>query len=168
MTLAFIFSDVGAGEWLMLLVVILVVMGPKRLPETARKFGHYYSKFRRAAESFKRQLLEMDTELTQAVADVEKEASDAFTVDDTAGDPAADSSDDGYGDYRPDSPYPGYDEDMNAPDYFSETADASVADNGADAPSGEARAQKTDAGADGAAGTSGEAPLPGSAPVQKA
>lgn len=77
MTLAFLFNDVGAGEWLVLLAVILVVVGPKRLPEVARKFGQYYSKFRRAAENFKRQLLDMDSEFSRAVQEVEQVAKDA-------------------------------------------------------------------------------------------
>ena len=85
---AFIFNDVGAGEWLVLLAVILIVVGPKRLPEVARKFGQYYARFRRAAENFKRQLLEMDTEFTRSVQEAQraaegaiKEAEDAFKVD---------------------------------------------------------------------------------------
>ena len=73
MTLAIIFESVGAGEWLVLLAVVLIVVGPKKLPATARKFGQHYAKFRRAAESFKRQLLEMDTEITNAVNEAEKE-----------------------------------------------------------------------------------------------
>lgn len=76
MTLAFLFDSVGFGEWMVLLVVILVVVGPKRLPATARKFGQYYAKFRRAAESFKRQLLDMDSELGQAVKDIDKVVAD--------------------------------------------------------------------------------------------
>ena len=63
MTLAIIFDSVGAGEWVILLAVLLVVMGPKRLPSTARKIGSWYSKFRRAADSFKRQLMDMDLEM---------------------------------------------------------------------------------------------------------
>ena len=77
MTLAILFESVGAGEWLVLLAVVLIVVGPKRLPATARKFGQHYAKFRRAAENFKRQLLEMDTEITNAVADAEKEVENA-------------------------------------------------------------------------------------------
>jgi len=77
MTLAIIFESVGAGEWLVLLAVLLVVVGPKRLPSTARKFGQYYSKFRRAAEGFKRQLLDMDTEITNAVREAENEVEQA-------------------------------------------------------------------------------------------
>ena len=56
----------------MLLAVVLVVVGPKRLPSAARTFGQYYAKFRRAAENFKRQLLDMDTEFTRAVQEVEE------------------------------------------------------------------------------------------------
>ena len=74
MTLAILFDSVGAGEWLVLLAVLLVVMGPKRLPSTARKIGSYYSKFRRAADSFKRQLMDMDLEMERELRKAEEEA----------------------------------------------------------------------------------------------
>ena len=73
MTLAIIFDSVGAGEWLVLLAVLLVVTGPQRLPSTARKIGSYYSKFRRAAESFKRQLMDMDLEMERELQKAEQE-----------------------------------------------------------------------------------------------
>lgn len=96
MTLAVIFDSIGFGEWFVLLAVVLIVVGPKRLPSAARTFGQYYSKFRRAAENFKRQLLDMDTEFTKAVQEVEKQPEDAFTVDSSKNDePAAASADDG-------------------------------------------------------------------------
>jgi sec-independent protein translocase protein TatB len=74
---ALIFDSVGAGEWIVLLAVILIVMGPKRLPSTLRTFGQYYAKFRRAAESFKRQLMDMDAEFQREVSKVEQEVDDA-------------------------------------------------------------------------------------------
>ena len=74
MTLAILFDSVGAGEWLVLLAVLLVVMGPKRLPSTARKIGACYSKFRRAAESFKRQIMDMDLEMERELRKAEEEA----------------------------------------------------------------------------------------------
>ena len=77
MAFALIFDSVGAGEWVVLLAVLLIVMGPKRLPSTLRTFGSYYAKFRRAAESFKRQLLEMDSEIQREVAKVEREVEEA-------------------------------------------------------------------------------------------
>ena len=82
MTLAFLFDSVGFGEWFVLLAVVLIVVGPKRLPSAARTLGQYYSKFRRAADNFKRQLMDMDTEFTQAAESVHKTADDAFTVAD--------------------------------------------------------------------------------------
>ena len=84
MTLAFVFDSVGAGEWLLLLAVLLVVMGPKRLPGVLRKFGSQYAKFRRAADSFKRQLMEMDTEFERAVNSAEREVEEAAKIPDIA------------------------------------------------------------------------------------
>ena len=74
MAFAFIFDSVGFGEWFVLLAVVLIVVGPKRLPATARKLGQYYSKFRRAAENFKRQLLDMDTEFDRFTREAEQSA----------------------------------------------------------------------------------------------
>ena len=82
MTLAILFDSVGAGEWLVLLAVLLVVMGPKRLPSTARKIGAYYSKFRRAAESFKRQLMDMDLEMERELRKAEQAAEDSVKIPD--------------------------------------------------------------------------------------
>ena len=85
MTLAILFDSVGAGEWLVLLAVLLVVMGPKRLPSTARKIGAYYSKFRRAAESFKRQLLDMDLEMERELRKAQEEVEAAAKLPDITG-----------------------------------------------------------------------------------
>lgn len=74
---AFIFDSVSFSEWAVLLVVFLIVMGPRKIPQTARTLGNYYSKLRRAAESFKRQLLDMETEFNKAAAEVEKEIDEA-------------------------------------------------------------------------------------------
>ncbi len=82
MAFAILFDSVGAGEWLVLLAVLLVVMGPKRLPATARAIGSYYSKFRRAAESFKRQLMDMDYEMEREVEKARREAEAAMTIPD--------------------------------------------------------------------------------------
>ena len=57
---AFIFGSAGAGEWIILFIVILIVVGPKRLPDVARKLGRMMEMFRRAADEFKRQIMTMD------------------------------------------------------------------------------------------------------------
>ena len=82
MTFAVLFDSVGFGEWFVLLAVVLIVVGPRRLPSTIRKIGRYYSKFRRAAESFKRQLLDMDNDFDHMIKDAEKNAERAFKIDD--------------------------------------------------------------------------------------
>jgi len=79
--LAFLFDSAGFGEWFVLLAVVLVVVGPKNLPSTARRLGQWYARFRRHAEAFKRQLMEMDAELTREAADATREATDFFRID---------------------------------------------------------------------------------------
>ena len=93
MALAIIFDSIGVGEWLVLLAVVLVVVGPKRLPATARTIGKHYAKFRRAADSFKRQLMEMDTEINRAVEEAQREAEAAVGVDDFTDDMMGDPMD---------------------------------------------------------------------------
>ena len=95
MTLAFIFDSVGFGEWFVLLAVVLVVVGPKRLPSAARKLGQYYSKFRRAAESFKRQLMDMDTEFDRFAREAEAQARAAADIPSDTPPPANPATDHG-------------------------------------------------------------------------
>ncbi len=73
MTFAFFLESVGGGEWLLLLAVILVVVGPKNLPSAARKIGQIMSQLRRAADEFKRQLMTMDEEVHRAVDEVKQD-----------------------------------------------------------------------------------------------
>ena len=80
MTLAVVFDSVGFGEWFVLLAVVLIVVGPRKLPSVARSLGQYYARFRRAADNFKRQLMDMDTEFDRAVAEAAKPVGDAFAV----------------------------------------------------------------------------------------
>ena len=102
MTFAFIFESVGIGEWIVLLAVLLVVVGPKNLPSTARKFGQYYSKVRRAADGFKRQLMEMDTEFNNVVQEAEKAVENEIKETDpdlTSPDPSEYGGIEDYADY---------------------------------------------------------------------
>ena len=121
MTFAFFLESVGGGEWLLLLAVILIVVGPKNLPSAARKIGQVMSQLRRAADEFKRQLMTMDQEVHKAVDDVKQdymnmgqEVNDAVVEDGTSASPSADdvsandtSSPDGADDAPP------YDEDSD-------------------------------------------------------
>ncbi len=81
MLLGFLFESAGAGEWLVLLAVVLVAVGPKRLPAVARELGRWYARFRRAAESFKRELMELDAQARRAASNAEQEAKDVFVIE---------------------------------------------------------------------------------------
>lgn len=54
-------------ETLVILVVAVVVLGPKRLPAAARKLGHWMGVLRRAGDEFKRQLMMMDQTVERSV-----------------------------------------------------------------------------------------------------
>ena len=97
MAFAFLFFDsVGGGEWLVLLAVVLIVVGPRNLPAAARKMGQILSQLRRAADEFKRQIMTMDQEMEKAVNDVKKDYIDvAEDVDKTVSEAASVGEGDG-------------------------------------------------------------------------
>ena len=98
MAFAFLFFDsVGGGEWLVLLAVVLIVVGPRNLPAAARKMGQILSQLRRAADEFKRQIMTMDQEMEKAVNDVKKDYIDvAEDVDKTVSEAASVGEGDGF------------------------------------------------------------------------
>lgn len=44
---------IGMQELLIILVIALIVLGPKRLPELARSLGRAFAEFRRASEEIR-------------------------------------------------------------------------------------------------------------------
>lgn len=50
----FVLEGLGTTELLAILVVALIIFGPRKLPELSRKLGKSISEFRRASEDFKR------------------------------------------------------------------------------------------------------------------
>lgn len=88
---AFVFDSVGGGEWLVLLAVILIVVGPKNLPSAARKMGQMMTKLRRAADEFKRQLMTMDEEMKKTADEIKRDYID-IPEDSSGGDRAVSES----------------------------------------------------------------------------
>lgn len=149
MTFGFVFESVAGTEWLVLLGVVLIVVGPKNLPSAARKLGQIMSTLRRAADEFKRQLMAMDQEVRQTVereinsaVETDSEA-DAQTQSETGADEVPDdvSGLDEAGDmadyYGDDNPYPGHE------GYYDETTYEDV--NEPSDPSSDETAVKPDA-----------------------
>ena len=144
MTFAFIFESIGGTEWLVLLGVVLIVVGPKNLPAAARKMGQIMSTLRRAADEFKRQVMAMDQEVSKAVNDVAADSTKSSeTTSSTEGSDASSGSDNGEDLYGDDNPYPGYEE------YYDETQyDGSAEDGGEESSESPADAKATDGAAE--------------------
>jgi TatA/E family protein of Tat protein translocase len=54
MLLLFVFEFLGTTELMVILVVALVLFGPRRLPELGRSLGKSLAEFKRATDDFKR------------------------------------------------------------------------------------------------------------------
>lgn len=50
----FVLEGLGTSELLVILVVALILLGPRRLPQMTRKFGKSLAEFKRTSEDFKR------------------------------------------------------------------------------------------------------------------
>ncbi len=58
-TIAFL-ESIGGGEILIIFVVILLLFGPKRLPEMARMLGRTSAQFQKAFQEFKDMLMKAE------------------------------------------------------------------------------------------------------------
>ena len=50
------FTTPGPSEWMLILIIVLVLFGAKKLPEFARGLGQSMSEFRKAREEFDKEL----------------------------------------------------------------------------------------------------------------
>lgn len=58
--LAFFSGPPGPGELIVVFLVILVLFGPKRLPQIARSIGKALDQLRRASQDFKDQIMRIE------------------------------------------------------------------------------------------------------------
>ncbi len=56
------FGRIGVPELLLILVVVLLIFGPKRLPEIGKSIGRGLREFRSASKDFQRSLDDDDSE----------------------------------------------------------------------------------------------------------
>jgi Tat protein translocase TatB subunit len=81
-TLLFL-ESIGTTELLLIIVVALVVFGPRRLPEIGRKIGKGMADFRRASDDFKR-TWEREVELERTTESARLNDGDAMVAADVA------------------------------------------------------------------------------------
>ena len=65
---------IGVPELLVILVVALIVLGPKRLPEVAKSLGKAFAEFRRATSDLSEELHEARASLEEDVRMAERQA----------------------------------------------------------------------------------------------
>jgi sec-independent protein translocase protein TatB len=78
----------GTNELLVILVVALMILGPRRLPQMSRKLGKSLADFKRASEDFKQTWeREVEMEFADQSASVERalESAQASILDETVG-----------------------------------------------------------------------------------
>ena len=169
---AFVFESVGSGEWLVLLAVVLIVVGPKNLPSAARKMGEIMSKLRRAADEFKRQLMTMDEEMKKTADEIKRDYIDI--PEDGSGTTSADSADIGasYGDpdYDPSGGTDeagGYPERYPGEEYADETPGGEASSDAVESPEAAPEVAASDAQAAETPATGAQAMEPLSATPEK-
>ena len=82
--------NVGAGELLVILLIALIVLGPDKLPETARKIGNVMGELRRMSSGFQNEMRSAMDEVTRAPLEtVKDEPEPGTTPQSKPDDPAA-------------------------------------------------------------------------------
>jgi Tat protein translocase TatB subunit len=87
--------NVGAGELLVILLIALIVLGPEKLPDTARKIGNVMGELRRMSSGFQEEMRSAMDDVTrpplEAVKDepVKDETADESEPKAKPDDPAA-------------------------------------------------------------------------------
>jgi len=54
------FGNIGMSELMLVLIVVLLLFGPKKLPELARGLGRSINEFKKAADDVKKELNVVD------------------------------------------------------------------------------------------------------------
>jgi sec-independent protein translocase protein TatB len=82
--------NVGAGELLVILLIALIVLGPDKLPETARKIGNVMGELRRMSSGFQNEMRSAMDDVTRAPLEpVKDEPETGTTPQSKPDDPAA-------------------------------------------------------------------------------
>ncbi|MFA5801703.1 MAG: twin-arginine translocase TatA/TatE family subunit [Thermoleophilia bacterium] len=68
------FNMPGMGEWIIILVILLVIFGPKRLPELGRSLGKGIKEFKKSTNELTEQLTAEEPKKTTAETAEKEEA----------------------------------------------------------------------------------------------
>ena len=71
---------IGVPEFIVILVVALIFIGPERLPEVARFLGKLFAEFRKTTEDLTQELNNARFMLEEEIRQAEREASEEQTI----------------------------------------------------------------------------------------
>jgi sec-independent protein translocase protein TatB len=71
--------NVGAGELMVILLIALIVLGPDKLPETARKIGNVMGELRRMSSGFQNEMRSAMDDITRPPLETVKEEPEQAT-----------------------------------------------------------------------------------------
>lgn len=60
-----LFLDISSGELIIIILAILVIFGPKRIPEMARKFGKGMNEIRRVTNDIRQEIRKEGSRITE-------------------------------------------------------------------------------------------------------
>lgn len=75
-------GGLGTQELFLIFVVVLLLFGPKRLPEIARSLGKVFEQFRDASQDFKDQVMKLDEEPLPPPPTLDVEATESTDIPD--------------------------------------------------------------------------------------
>ena len=117
MPLAFLVGVPGGGELLLIFVAVLLMFGPKKLPEIARNIGKAMEYLRQTSQEFRDQIMRLDEEATKTIEAAVVDKSDTGTQTAQNELPLGVSESPPSEDPYPNTEdYPGIDSSMPAPD----------------------------------------------------
>ncbi len=72
--------DVGGGELILILLVVLLLFGPKSLPDLARSVGKGLRHVRKAQEDLTQQIRDISADVEKPAATLKKDVEQAITA----------------------------------------------------------------------------------------
>lgn len=73
--------DVGGGELIFIILAILVLFGPKKIPEFAKMIKKGMTEVKRAQASFTEQITDVSGEITKQTRDISKKVEEDLRND---------------------------------------------------------------------------------------
>ena len=78
-----LFFDISTGELLLILIVVFLVFGPKKLPEMARKVGRGLNELRRATDEIKNEIRKETLDIENTFDDKKEPVNKSQNIDNT-------------------------------------------------------------------------------------